>query len=160
MFEIKVIVDIPDLVKAAQILAGLKIECEKKGILEGLEALKTQIPEAVPPYNAPAGPVMPDPTPVPDCNRTTAAPVPDYNQTTAATAPTPVVPPVAAPTAAPAYTLAQVAKAGAELLTGKPALIPQLQALLKKYGAQTAQELPLDRLGEFAAELRAMGARI
>ena len=157
MFEIKVTVDIPDLVKAAQMLAGYKVECEKKGILESLEALKTQIPEAVPPYNAPAGPVMPDPTPV-----TPVATMPAEQQavSTTTTAPTPVVPPVAAPTAAPAYTLAQVAKAGAELLTGKPALIPQLQELLKKYGAQTAQELPLDRLGEFAAELRAMGARI
>ena len=150
MFEIKVTVDIPDLVKAAQMLAGLKIECEKKGILESLEALKTQIPEAVPPYTAPDMPVP-----------TTTGSTPDANTVpTTATAPTPVVPPVAAPTAAPTYTLAQVAKAGAELLTGKPALIPQLQELLKKYGAQTAQELPLDRLGEFAAELRAMGARI
>ena len=150
MFEIKVTVEIPDLVKAAEMLAGYKVECDKKGYLESLEALKTQIPEAVPPYNAPAGPVMPDPTPVPD-----------YNQATAATAPTPVVPPVAAPVAsAPAYTLAQVVKAGAKLLTAKPALIPQLQELLKKYGASTAQELPLDRLGEVAAELRAMGARI
>lgn len=155
MFEIKVTVEIPDLVKAAQMLAGIKVEREEKGYLERLEALKTQIPEAVPPYTAPAVP-LPDPTPV---TPVTAMPDPNTVQPTV-TAPTPVVPPVAAPTAAPAYTLAQVAKAGAELLTSKPALIPQLQELLKKYGASTAQELPLDRLGEFAAELRAMGARI
>lgn len=152
MLEIKVTVDIPDLVKAAQMLAGLK----GKGYLESLEALKTQIPEAVPPYTAPAVP-LPDPTPV---TPVAAVPAEQLAVSATTTAPTPVVPPVAAPTAAPAYTLAQVAKAGAELLTGKPALIPQLQELLKKYGAQTAQELPLDRLGEFAAELRAMGARI
>ena len=110
----------------------------------------------MPPYTAPAGPVLPqsDPAPV-----TPVATMPAEQQavSTTTTAPTPVVPPV---TAAPAFTLAQVSKAGAELLTRNPALIPQLQELLKKYGAATAQELPLDRLGDFAAELRAMGARI
>lgn len=134
MFEIKVTVDIPALDRLTAKLDAY---------------LSEKLTAPVAHYTAPDMPV-PDPTPMPD-----------YNQATAATAPTPVVPPVAAPVAsAPAYTLAQVAKAGAELLTGKPALIPQLQELLKKYGAQTAQELPLDRLGEFAAELRAMGARI
>ena len=156
MFEIKVTVEIPDLVKAAQMLSGFKVECEGRGYMDLLENLKTQIPEAVPPYTVTAGPVLPQPDPAPV---TPAATMPAEQQavSTTTTAPTPVVPPV---TAAPAFTLAQVSKAGAELLTSKPALIPQLQELLKKYGAATAQELPLDRLGEFAAELRAMGARI
>ena len=43
MFEIKVTVEIPDLMKAAQMLAGVKC----KGYLESLENLKTQIPEAI-----------------------------------------------------------------------------------------------------------------
>lgn len=144
MFEIKLTVDIPDLVKAAQLLTG------GKGYLEKLEALKTQIPDAVPPYTAPAGPVLPQPDPntVPT---TVTVPAPVT---------TPVTTPVTAPTAAPAFTLAQVARAGAQLLTAKPALQNDLMALLGRYGAKTAQDLPQDRLGEFAAELRQMGAQI
>lgn len=83
-------------------------------------------------------------------------------------APEPVAPytapdmplPVAAPTAAPAYTVEQVAKAGANLLTSKPDLMGQLQQLLSQFGAASVKELPTDKLGEFAAELRKMGAKI
>jgi hypothetical protein len=121
MFEIKVTVEIPDLVKAAEMLAGYN----GKGYLESLEALKTQIPEAVPPYTAPDMPL-----------------------------------PVAAPTAAPAFTVEQVAKAGANLLTSKPDLMGPLQELLSRYGVGSVKELPTDKLGEFAAELRKMGAKI
>lgn len=141
MLEIKVTVDIPALDRLTAKLDAY---------------LSEKLTAPVAPYTAPAVP-LPDPTPV---TPVAAMPAEQQAVSTTTTTPTPVVPPVAAPTAAPAYTLAQVAKAGAELLTGKPALIPQLQELLKKYGASTAQELPLDRLGEFAAELRAMGARI
>lgn len=138
MIEIKVTVDIPAL---DRLTAKLDAYIAAKGA-----DVKVATAPPVIPYTAPDMP-MPDPNTV---QPTVTTPV-------VAPAPAPVVPPV---TAAPAFTLAQVAKAGAELLTAKPALIPQLQELLKKYGAQTAQELPLDRLGEFAAELRAMGARI
>lgn len=140
MFEIKVTVDIPALDRLTAKLDAYIAARARLGITDSFADGEP----TVPPCTALDMP-MPDPNTV---------------QPTV-TAPTPVVPPVAAPVAsAPAYTLAQVAKAGAELLTGKPALIPQLQELLKKYGTSTAQELPLDRLGEFAAELRAMGARI
>lgn len=84
------------------------------------------------------------------------------------TAPEPVAPytapdmplPVAAPTAAPAFTVEQVAKAGANLLTSKPDLMGPLQELLSRYGVGSVKELPTDKLGEFAAELRKMGAKI
>ena len=82
------------------------------------------------------------------------------------TAPEPVAPytapdmPVAAPTAAPTYTVEQVAKAGASLLTSKPDLMGPLQELLSRYGVGSVKELPTDKLGEFAAELRKMGAKI
>lgn len=157
MFEIKLTVDIPDLVKAAQLLTG------GKGYLEKLEALKTQIPDAVPPYNAPAGPVLPQPNPTPITPVVTMpaeAQVVPTTVTVPAPVTTPVTTPVTAPTAAPAFTLAQVARAGAQLLTAKPALQNDLMALLGRYGAKTAQDLPQDRLGEFAAELRQMGAQI
>ena len=68
--------------------------------------------------------------------------------------------PVAAPTAAPAFTVEQVAKAGAALLTSNPVLVGPLQELLTRYGVGSAKELPTDKLGEFAAELRKMGAKI
>lgn len=68
--------------------------------------------------------------------------------------------PVAAPTAAPAFTVEQVAKAGAALLTSKPDLMGPLQELLTKYGVASVKELPADQLGAFAAELRKMGAKI
>ena len=175
MFEIKVTVEIPDLVKAAEMLAGYKVECDKKGYLEIQEALKTQIPEAVPPYNAPDMPVptttgsapdMPVPTTTgsaPDANTvlgTTTAPVITNPAPVITPAPAPVTPPTVAPTAAPAFTLMQVAKAGADLITAKPQLQPQLVELLGRFGAQTVKDLPQNRLGEFAAELRALGGKI
>lgn len=68
--------------------------------------------------------------------------------------------PVAAPTAAPAFTVEQMAKAGANLLTSKPDLMGPLQELLSRYGVSSVKELPTVVLGEFAAELRKMGAKI
>ena len=163
MFEIKVTVEIPDLVKAAEMLAGYKVECEKKGYLESLEALKTQIPEAVPPYTAPDMPVPTTTGSTPDANivpATTTAPVITNPAPVIPPAPAPITPPTVAPTAAPAFTLMQVAKAGADLITAKPQLQPQLVELLGRFGAQTVKDLPQNRLGEFAAELRALGGKI
>lgn len=74
------------------------------------------------------------------------------------TAPTPAAPIV--PVAAPGVTLEQICKAGADLLTASPGLMPQLTGLLQKYGAQSAQQLKPEQLGAFATELRGMGARI
>ena len=151
MFEIKLTVEMPDLVRAVEIVKNtVEVSASQRGSELGalLDVLKqdkcccqadTPEEEPVAPYTAPAVP-LPDPTPV------TPAPAP---------APAPV-----APTAAPAFTLAQVARAGAQLLTSKPELQKPLMDLLGKYGAKTAQQLPLDRLGEFAAELRQMGAQI
>ena len=64
------------------------------------------------------------------------------------------------PTAAPAYTQLQVATAGARLLTEKPELQEALMGLLGRYGVQTLTELPQEKLGAFAAELRGMGAKL
>ena len=62
--------------------------------------------------------------------------------------------------AAPSYTVAQVAKAGADLMAANPDLQSALVELIHKYGAQTVQEIPQDKLGTFATELRQMGAKI
>ena len=81
-----------------------------------------------------------------------------------AAAPAPVAPVAAPPTTAVAPpagpSRAEVATAGAQLLSQQPALQAQLVALLGKYGAQTVQDVPEAQLGAFAADLRAMGARI
>ena len=59
---------------------------------------------------------------------------------------------------APAYTLDQLAKAGAALVdAGK---MESLMALLAKYGVQAVTQLPPAQYGAFATELRALGAQI
>lgn len=131
MFEIKVTVEIPALVEAAKILAMRQIT--------QVEAKPEKIAQAAAPAAviAPVAPVAP-----------TAAP------TTAVAPPTTAVAPPAGPSRA------EVATAGAQLLSQQPALQAQLVALLGKYGAQTVQDVPEAQLGAFAADLRAMGARI
>ncbi len=67
----------------------------------------------------------------------------------------------AAPAAAPTtktYTMDEIAKAAADFMS--PATIPQLQALLASFGVNGLPDLPADKLGAFAAELRKMGAKI
>ena len=96
MFEIKLTVEMPDLLKAAELLVNCAIkvsEVKKAGLeteLERVQAIATtETPVA--PYTAPAVP-LPDPTPVtPTVTRPVAQPA--VSATTAAP-----VPPVAAPT--------------------------------------------------------------
>ena len=95
----------------------------------------TAIPAQTP---APAAPANP-----------TAAPAP-------VTAPTPA--PVVPVTAAPTYTLDQIATAGAALVNaGK---MEQLLALLGKYGIQAITQLKAEQFGQFVTELRGLGAQI
>lgn len=151
MMEMKIKIDVPELVAAVEKLAAaidktaLNITVPNEGTLN---------------FNTPAGnapvapaPVQTAPTPAP-----VAAPAP---------APTPAAPPVtpmptaaapAVPVTAPTYTLDQIAKAGANLVdAGK---MEQLLALLTKYGVQAVTQLTPDQYGAFATELRALGAQI
>lgn len=133
MFEIKVTVDIPSLVEAARIIAmGKTTAVEAKP--ERIEEIRNAPVMAMPA----AAPITPAPAPVP-----TPAPV----------AAAPVSP-------APPIQRADVARAGAALLSQNPALQPQLVALLGEFKAQTVQDIPEDQLGAFATRLRGMGARI
>ncbi len=130
MFEIKVTVDIPSLVEAARIIA--------MGKTTAVEAKPERIEEI---RNAP---VMAMPA---------AAPI--------APTPTTLTPVAAAPVSpAPQIQRADVARAGAALLSQNPALQPQLVALLGEFKAQTVQDISEDQLGAFATRLRGMGARI
>lgn len=88
------------------------------------------------------------------------------NTTSAVTVPSlgiapnvPAQPPVApAPTAAPAYTLEQLAQAATPLIdAGKQA---ELQQLLAQYGVQALTFLPQKQYGAFATGLRGLGAKI
>lgn len=60
-----------------------------------------------------------------------------------------------APTAAPAYTIAQLQTACAPLMdAGKG---PQLQQLVQSFGVATLMDIPTSRYGEFANGLRQLG---
>lgn len=152
MMEMKIKIDVPELVAAVEKLAAaidktaLNITVPNEGTLN---------------FNTPAGnaPVAPAPVAAP-APAPVAAPAP---------APTPAAPPVtpmptaaapapAVPVTAPTYTLDQIAKAGANLVdAGK---MEQLLALLTKYGVQAVTQLTPDQYGAFATELRALGAQI
>lgn len=115
----------------------------------------------VAPAHAPAAPAAPvNPTPAPAPVNPVAAPV--------ATAPvagpqvtTPGNAPTTAPVAAaPTYTVEQIGKAGADLVSQDAAKMPGLLALLQKYGVQAITQLKPEQLGAFATELRGLGAKL
>lgn len=76
--------------------------------------------------------------------------------------PAPMAPaaPVTAPTAAPTYTLAQVATAGATLMSQHPETQEALMGLLGQFGIKAVSELKPDQIPAFAAELRRLGAKL
>ena len=120
-----------------------------------LDAIRTFTVHAAAP--APAEAPVPAPAEAP-----VAAPVAPVSASGPAPVFTPRAPAAApvAPTAAPTYTLAQVAKAGADLLTADASLQPKLLELLQSFGASTVRDLPQDKLGDFARALRGLGAKI
>lgn len=100
-----------------------------------------------------AAPVAPAPAPV------AAAPVSGPQATLPDSVP--AAAPIAAPVApAPTYTVEQIGKAGADLATQAPGKMPELLALLQKYGARAITELKPEQLGAFATELRGLGAEL
>lgn len=108
-------------------------------------------------------------TPAPASATPAATPAPVSSSPAAPVMPAPTAPamppampaptaPAVAPTAAPAYTTEQIAKAGAELAqAGK---MPQLMALLQQYGVQAVTQLRPEQYGEFATALRGLGAQL
>ncbi len=104
-----------------------------------------------PPVTAPVPPAAPLAPTVPPAPA--AAPVPPA----APPAPAPAAPAVPV-TAAPTYTLDQIAKAGASLVDA--GRMEPLLALLSRYGVQAVTQLAPEHYGAFATELRALGAQI
>lgn len=159
MMEMKIKIDVPELVAAVEKLAAaidktaLNITVPNEGTLNfnmpagNAPAAPVPVQTASVPTPAPVAAPAPAPAPVP----TPAAPPVTPMPTAAAPAP-------AVPVTAPTYTLDQIAKAGANLVdAGK---MEQLLALLTKYGVQAVTQLTPDQYGAFATELRALGAQI
>ena len=133
--------------------------------------VKLQWPEAAPTSPAPApvaaaaaaapAPVVPvsgNPIPaaspsalIPGC-MTGAQPQPAVTTT----APAPVIP----QTAAPQYSLDDIARAGAQLAAQGPDKITALTALLQQFGLQSVNQLRAEQTGAFVMALRGLGARI
>lgn len=159
MMEMKIKIDVPELVAAVEKLAAaidktaLNITVPNEGTLNfnmpvgNAPAAPVPVQTASVPTPAPVAAPAPAPAPVP----TPAAPPVTPMPTAAAPAP-------AVPVTAPTYTLDQIAKAGANLVdAGK---MEQLLALLTKYSVQAVTQLTPDQYGAFATELRALGAQI
>lgn len=148
MLEIHVTVACPDLVAAATTFANA-LAVIKPAATPAPMSAQIPAPPVAQPVPAPAAPVNPTQT---TYSSNPAMPT-NYPSNTA--------PVTAAPVAqAPAFTLEQVSKAGADLITAQPAKMQDLMALLQQYGVQTIQALPTDKLGAFATALRGMGAQI
>ena len=145
MMEMKIKIDVPELVAAVEKLAAaidkaaLNITVPNEGTLN---------------FNMPTGNAPVAPAPV----QTAPAPAPAPAAPLVTPMPTAAAPAPAVPVTAPTYTLDQIAKAGANLVdAGK---MEQLLALLTKYGVQAVTQLTPDQYGAFATELRALGAQI
>ena len=90
-----------------------------------------------------------------DAEKSVPTPVP-----VPASAPVPTPAPTAVPTTPTAYTLDQLIEAVTPLARDNTK-VPQLQSLINgKYGVVGLKELPAEAYGAFAADIRAMGARI
>ena len=152
MIEIRITVDCPDLVNAATTLANAMA-----GVRPATNPAATNANGTTPAIQTPTPPVA----------QSTSGPAAQVNPTQTGYSsmptsyPSNTAPVAAAPIAqAPVFTLEQVSKAGADLITAQPAKMQDLMALLQQYGVQTIQALPADKLGAFATALRGMGAKI
>lgn len=154
MFEIHVTVHCPDLVAAAQLLA----QCT------GNPAPAAPAdPVVAPPAPAPA-PATPAPAqlqhPAANPTMTAGQTIPSTIYPSEAPAPA-VAAPASVPLAqAPTFTLAEISKAGADLIGANPGLLPKVNELLTQYGIQTLDKLKPDQFGAFATALRGLGAKI
>ena len=102
------------------------------------------------------------PVPTPEPVNTVASPIPGLTNVETAPDSSPVpdiqAEPVPIATTATTYTISQIQAACGPLLTAGKG--PELHSLLGKYGVDTLTSVPTEKLGLFAADLRAMGAQI
>ena len=142
MFEIRVTIACPDLLAAAKLLA------------------RNSIPEAVEAPAAPAVETTAAPMPTPAPTSISAPAVPTTSTPVNTPTPVPAAAPVVPLSQGPTYTLAQIAKAGADLISQNPGLMPQVNALLAQYGVQAVTDVKPEHYGTFATALRGLGAKI
>lgn len=155
MLEIKITVSCPDLVLAAAALA----KCLHPN--NAAETPASPVSQAMPVVTSvPAAPIAPTMSvthTAPATAGESAVPIVPHLPT--APASSPAAPPVPL-AAAPQYSLDQIARAGADLVTREPAKAAAAQQLLVSFGVQTVSELPKERFGEFVTALRGLGANI
>lgn len=170
MLEVKVTIAAPDLSEAIKTLAEALTGCQavfpqadkevstpaqKTAPAPVQNAPVQPQPQAPvnPPQSAPVSAPQPqDVTPVAPAPVQQAIPAPQPQQAAPVQATQ-----VAAP-AAPAYTLDQLANAGAALL--EKGMMDQLMGLLAKYGVQAVTQLKAEQYSAFVNDLRTMGAAI
>lgn len=149
MFEVRIVIDAPELAGALNSLA-VAIGGTKFIPQQGAEQPKMVNPAPAPapapapmPAPAPVTPAQPNPLPSPG---PVAQATPNY--------PAPNVP-LAQP---PQYTIDQIMAAGATLMdAGK---VNELMNLLRSFGVQAVLDLKPEQLGAFATGLRELGAKI
>lgn len=147
MFEVKVTVEIPGLPEAINNLAGAMRnvsapeQAAQKNINEPVAYMNTTPVQSVPaPENGAVA-------------QSTATPMNPPMQTATST----MTAPAAAPSDAKAPTMDDLGRAGATLIdAGK---MPQLIALLGKFGVQAVTQLKPEQFNAFADEMKALGAK-
>lgn len=117
-------------------------------------AIKAPAPMVASYYSTPITESRPTPAPCTAPVPVATAPIQTVPTAAPAVPSSPAVPTAAVPT----YTMEALQSAvGPLLMQGKG---PQLQGLLAKYGVSRMPDLPEDKHGAFAADLRGMGAQI
>ena len=175
MLEVKVTLEIPGVPEALNRLAdaiasqdcgcksGKAMDAINERLTAAMNAAETAAPAQIPVQPAPAqAAIAPTPAPAPVAPAQTPAVQPMPAQAPAGVAPQPAPAPMpAAAPAAPAakkYTRDEIAKAGSVLAS--QGTIPELLALLNKYGVQSVVQLSPDKYDAFANDLRALGAAL
>lgn len=132
MLEIHVTIHCPELVEAAALLAKATTPATMPSSATASAPVAVAAPVAVTAPVVAAAPVAPAASPMPAA-------------------------PLAQP---PQFTLEQISRAGAELITKNPGILPQVNALLGQFGVQTLDKLQPGQMGPFATALRGLGAKL
>ena len=162
MFEIKITVGCPDLVLAATMLAKCLRPSDGANAGESSQLCHSGQESAGVCVNAPRS-TTPTPTVQSAPTAPTNTPTIPVVQTAPVSAPVAPVAPMTTPVplaAAPQYTMEQIARAGADLVTRDPSKAIAAQQLLASFGIQSVTALPQERFGEFVTALRGLGAQI
>ena len=160
MLEMKITIAAPDLAAAINNLAvalanGNTVPAEKPAKAEKQTEAKVAAQQA----QAPVNPMQATGAPLSATPAQTVAPVANVPVAPVAQAPIAQAPVASAvPTGAPTYTLEMIARAGTALVdAGK---MDALCGLLAKYGVEALTALDPAQYGNFANDLRALGAQI